>query len=138
MQGIFHRMPVTAGVFLIAGASVVGIPPTCGFFSKWYLLQGAVQAGAWVFVAALLFAGLVAAVLFFKLLERAFFGRLDDAVIDNGSQNPHTATLKIRMQEAPLTMLLPLVFTGAALFGLGIYTNEVVQYLIRWSVPAGI
>ncbi len=138
MQGIFQRMPVTAGVFLVAAASVVGIPPTCGFFSKWYLLQGAVQAGAWVFIAALLIAGLVAAVLFFKLLERAFFGRLDDAVTEQGSGKPHAAALKIRMQEAPLTMLLPLVFTGAALFGLGIYTNEVVQYLIRWSVPAGI
>jgi hypothetical protein len=45
---------------------------------------------------------------------------------------------KIRLEEVPLTMLLPLVISGAALFGLGIYTNEVVQYLIRWSVPAGI
>ncbi|HSL60997.1 MAG TPA: monovalent cation/H+ antiporter subunit D family protein [Desulfotignum sp.] len=138
MQGIFQRMPVTASVFLIAAASVVGIPPTCGFFSKWYLLQGAVQAGAWVFVAALIIAGLVAAVMFFRLLEMAFFGRLEDAVSENGTENPHAVPPKIRLEEVPLTMLLPLVISGAALFGLGIYTNEVVQYLIRWSVPAGI
>jgi multicomponent Na+:H+ antiporter subunit D len=138
MQGIFRRMPVTAAVFLIAAASVVGIPPTCGFFSKWYLLKGAVQAGEWVFVAALIIAGLVAAVMFFRLLEMAFFGPLDDAVTEKGSGRPPAAALKIRMQEAPLTMLLPLMVTGAALFGLGIYTNEVVQYLIRWSMPAGI
>ncbi|MCF8091427.1 MAG: CoA-disulfide reductase [Desulfotignum sp.] len=138
MEGIFQRMPVTAGVFLIAAASVVGIPPFCGFFSKWYLLQGGVEAGEWVFVAALIIAGLVAAVMFFRLLEMAFFGRLDDAVMENGSQNAHAAALNIRMDEAPLTMLLPLVITGAALFGLGIYTNEVVQYLIRWSLPAGM
>ncbi len=138
MQGIFQRMPVTAAVFLVGAASVLGIPPTCGFFSKWYLLQGAVQAGAWVFVAALIIAGLVAAVMFFKLLEKAFFGRLDDLMIEKSNGKPGTAALKIRMDEAPLTMLLPLVFTGAALVGLGIYTNEVVQYLIRWSVPSGI
>ena len=138
MEGIFQRMPVTAGVFLIAGASVVGIPPFCGFFSKWYLLQGAVQAGEWVFVASLVIAGLVAATLFFRLLEKAFFGRLDDAVLETGSKTSHTAARTIRWNEAPLTMLLPLVFTGAALLGLGIYTNEVVRYLIRWSVPAGM
>jgi multicomponent Na+:H+ antiporter subunit D len=138
MQGIFQRMPVTAGVFLVAGASVVGVPPTCGFFSKWYLLQGAVQAGAWVFVAALLMAGLVAATLFFRLLERAFFGSLDDAVMETAGTESGSAVQKIRLEEAPLTMLLPLVITGAALFGLGIYTNEVVLYLIRWSVPAGM
>jgi multicomponent Na+:H+ antiporter subunit D len=138
MQGIFQRMPVTAGVFLVAGASVVGVPPTCGFFSKWYLLQGAVQAGAWVFVAALLMAGLVAATLFFRLLERAFFGSLDDAVMETAGTKSGSAVRKIRLEEAPLTMLLPLVITGAALFGLGIYTNEVVLYLIRWSVPAGM
>jgi multicomponent Na+:H+ antiporter subunit D len=138
MQGIFQRMPVTAGGFLVAGASVVGVPPTCGFFSKWYLLQGAVQAGAWVFVAALLMAGLVAATLFFRLLERAFFGSLDDAVMETAGTESGSAVRKIRLEEAPLTMLLPLVITGAALFGLGIYTNEVVLYLIRWSVPAGM
>ena len=138
MQGIFHRMPVTASVFLIAAASVVGIPPTCGFFSKWYLIQGAVHAGAWVFAAALIIAGLIAAVLFFKLLETAFFGHLDDQMDENGKEKPHMSILKIHREEAPLTMLLPLVFTGAALFGLGIYTNEVIRYLIRWSIPAGI
>jgi multicomponent Na+:H+ antiporter subunit D len=138
MQGIFQRMPVTAAVFLIAAASVVGIPPTCGFFSKWYLLQGAVQAGEWVFVAALIMAGLVAAVLFFRLLERAFFGPLDDTVTDTRGKKSRAAARKIRLKEAPLSMLLPMVVTGAALFGLGIYTNEVVHYLIRWSLPPGI
>ncbi len=93
-----------------------------------------------MFVAALIIAGLVAAVLFFRLLERAFFKRMDDAVIGTGSKKPQTAAaaMEIRMQEAPLTMLLPLVLSGAALFGLGIYTSEVVQYLIHWSMPAGI
>ena len=138
MEGIFQRMPLTAAVFLIAAASVVGIPPTCGFFSKWYLLQGAIQAGEWIFVAALVIAGLVAAVLFIRLLERAFFGSLDDAVMETDNKKSLTAARKIQLEEAPLTMLLPLVLTGAALFGLGIYTNEVVHHLIRWSVPAGM
>ncbi|MBF0199997.1 MAG: CoA-disulfide reductase [Desulfamplus sp.] len=137
MQGIFRRMPITAAVFLIGAASIVGIPPTCGFFSKWYLLQGAVQAGAWIFVAALLIAGLMAAIIFFRLLEAAFFGNLDDEGLSVGHSAPHSGTGAVQMREAPLTMLVPLAVAGAALLGLGIYTNEVVTYLIRWSVPAG-
>ena len=138
MQGIFQRMPVTATVFLIGAASVVGIPPTCGFFSKWYLLRGAVQAEAWGFAASLIIAGLIAAVLFFKLIETAFFGILDEGMDENGREPHYNSILRVRREEAPLTMLLPLIFTGAALFGLGIYTNEVIRYLIRWSLPAGI
>lgn len=136
MQGIFRRMPITAGVFLLGAASIVGIPPTCGFFSKWYLLQGAVQAGAWVFVAALLIAGLTAAIIFFRLLEIAFFGKLDGSeAADHGAGREHGrghgGESGVVMTEAPISMLLPMLFTAAALIGLGIYTNEVVTYFIH-------
>lgn len=136
MQGIFRRMPITAAVFLIGAASIIGVPPTCGFFTKWYLIQGAVQAGAWVFVAALLIASLLAAVIFFRLLEIAFFGQLDEAGAEAHGHG-HGSAPRVMMAEAPLSMLLPMVFTAAALIGLGVYTNEVITYFIRWSIPAG-
>ena len=49
------RMPWTAATFSIAAASMVGIPPTAGFFSKMYLVLGAIDAEQWVFVGILLF-----------------------------------------------------------------------------------
>ena len=39
-------MPVTLAVLVIGGLSVIGVPPLCGFFSKWYLVLGAIQAQA--------------------------------------------------------------------------------------------
>lgn len=138
MQGIFRRMPVTAAVFLIGAAAIVGVPPTCGFFTKWYLIQGAAQAGAWVFVAALLIASLVAAIIFFRLLEIAFFGPLDEAAAGgSGHGHGHGPGPQVARAEAPLSMLLPMIFTAAALIGLGLYTNEMVGNFIRWAVPAG-
>jgi multicomponent Na+:H+ antiporter subunit D len=46
-DGLAGRLPVTMAAFTLAAASMVGLPPTGGFFSKWYLLIGAVEAGAW-------------------------------------------------------------------------------------------
>lgn len=137
MENIFHRMPITAVVFLIGAASIVGLPPTCGFFSKWYLLQGAIQAGAWFFVVAMLIASLVAAIMFIRLLEVAYFGKLDEAVVGSGHRHSHTAPAVARA-EAPLSMLIPMVVTAAGLIILGIYTKEVVNYFISWSIPVGL
>jgi len=53
-KGIFRTMPITAIIFCVGALAVIGVPPTCGFFSKWYLLLGGINAGQWAFVAALL------------------------------------------------------------------------------------
>lgn len=140
MQNIFRKMPITAVVFIIGAASIVGIPPTCGFFSKWYLIQGAAAAGAWVFVIALLISSLVAAIIFFRLLEIAFFGSFDEAAGEqgHGGHGGHGGAATVRMAEAPLSMLVPMVITAAGLIGLGLYTSEVVTYFIRWAIPVGM
>lgn len=44
MKGLGKKMPVTMTLFVIAGLSLVGIPLTVGFLSKWYLLLGAVSS----------------------------------------------------------------------------------------------
>jgi multicomponent Na+:H+ antiporter subunit D len=43
--GLHRRMPWTAAALAIAALSMVGVPPTGGFFSKWYLLLGAFEEG---------------------------------------------------------------------------------------------
>ncbi len=49
LKEIFQTMPWTSAGFVIAGMSIIGIPPTCGFFSKWYLLIGAMEARQYFF-----------------------------------------------------------------------------------------
>ena len=40
---IYKKMPITSALIVLASLSMIGIPPTVGFFSKWYIALGAVQ-----------------------------------------------------------------------------------------------
>ncbi len=131
MRGIFRRMPITAVVFLVGAFAMIGIPPTCGFFSKWYLIKGGVLAGQYGFVACLLISSLVNAVLFFRLIEIGYYDEFDA----DGKPKHHA---EIKTQEAPLSMLLPMVVTAALLLIVGLYTGRIVSDLIQYTIPAGL
>jgi len=135
MQGLFKKMPVTMAVFVIAGLSIIGVPPTCGFFSKWYLISGAIAAGQYGFMAALLLSSLINLVLFFRIFEIAYFEPFED----HHAEHPtgHGRVLSA-VQEAPLELLVPLVATAALLFALGIYAGDIVSLIIDKAIPVGI
>ena len=52
IKGLGRRMPWTSAAFLIGGLSLIGIPGTAGFISKWLLVQAAIEQGSWLIVAA--------------------------------------------------------------------------------------
>lgn len=128
-QGIFHRMPITMAVFTLGAFSMIGVPPTCGFFSKWYLILGGIDAGHWEFVIALIASSLINVVLFFRVIELGYFGSLA-----NGEHHEHS--FKER-KEAPFGMLKPLVLTGALLIIVGLGAGSLVDNVIRFIVPLG-
>ena len=130
LQGLFRKMPFTMGAFVIGALSIIGVPPTCGFFSKWYLISGAIQAGHYGFMAALLFSSLVNVVLFFRVFEIAFF---EPFAGHHGHSSSHEP-----MQEAPLAMLVPLYIVAVGLILVGIYTGDIVEQVIRFAIPEGI
>ena len=70
LRGLFTRMPLTMIGFFIGGFSIIGLPPTCGFFSKWYLITGGMVSGHWEYMIVLMFSTMVMVVLFFRLIER--------------------------------------------------------------------
>lgn len=121
------KMPLTAAVFLVGAASMVGIPPTAGFFSKWYLITGGVQAGHYQFVAALLVSSLVNAFLFFRLIERAYFGFTQQ----------HTVATGPVVREASFAMLLPMVSAAVLIIGFGLSTKVIIEHVIRLALPGG-
>jgi multicomponent Na+:H+ antiporter subunit D len=108
---------------------MIGVPPTCGFFSKWYLILGGIDGGHWEFVIALVFSSLVNALLFFRVIELAFFGSLAD-----GQHHEHTAS---EQHEAPWWMLKPLVLTAVLLIVVGLSTGPLVNNVIRLMIPVG-
>jgi multicomponent Na+:H+ antiporter subunit D len=58
--------------FAIAALSMVGVPPTAGFFSKFYLVSSTVQTGDWVLASIVVGSSLLTAVYFLRLFERIF------------------------------------------------------------------
>lgn len=102
MAGIGRRMPYTMLAFFIGSLSVIGIPPTGGFISKWYLLTGALQAHQIGILVIYLVSSLLNACYFLPIVYRAFF-------------SPEKSThFEGEVKEAPLYCVLPPLITAAA------------------------
>ena len=100
MVGIGRKMPVTMIAFFIGSLSVVGLPPTGGFFSKWYLVLGTLQADQLPMLLVLLGSSLLNAAYFLPIVYKAFFCTEQESMFDN------------RMEEAPAWCVVPLVVTA--------------------------
>ncbi|PIE61626.1 MAG: proton-conducting membrane transporter [Desulfobacterales bacterium] len=129
LQGLFAKMPWTMAGFVLAAFSIVGVPPTCGFFSKWYLILGAIEAGAYHFAAALLISSLICAILFFKVFEVCFFEPMSEG--QHGHGGDHGQTAAVAMDEAPVSSLAVLGIASAALVVIGVYSGTIVTYVIE-------
>ena len=101
LAGVGKHMPWTAGALVIAGASLVGVPGTAGFISKWLLLTAALQQGPLGVVAAIVIvAGSLAALVYvWRVIEPFCFGQAPAAVAGGDSVVSH---------EAPWPLLLAL------------------------------
>ncbi len=75
LRGIARRMPWTFGAFVVAGLSLIGIPGTAGFVSKWYLISAVMEFGAagLPLVAVILVSSLMAVVYVWRIVEAACF-----------------------------------------------------------------
>src|SRR5690606_11069861 len=97
LSGAAKRMPWTMAALVLAGLSLIGLPGTAGFVSKWYLVLAALEhgaSGAWL-IAPVLASSLMAVVYIWKVVEPAYFGKPAEP---SGSSTV--------VQEAPLPMLL--------------------------------
>tara|TARA_A100001015_G_scaffold224990_1_gene253870 strand:- start:763 stop:2235 length:1473 start_codon:yes stop_codon:yes gene_type:complete len=120
---IFRQLPFTAIGLIIVFASIVGIPPTSGFFSKLYLIKGAFQMGYFQFIIALLFSSLVSLFIFFRIFEEYFYNKPKESSI-------------IQIKESRL-FIIPIMGVSAAIIGLGITFNYWYQYISN-IIPAGL
>ncbi len=138
LKGVFRSMPVSMAAMVVGGLSLIGVPPTCGFFSKWYLISGGIAAGQYGFVAALIFSSLVNAFLFFRIFEIGYFEPFaPEKPHHHKSPSGHYAHSKT-IAEAPLDVLAPLVTTAVILIILGIFSGHIVTRIIDLAIPAVI
>ncbi len=122
------KMPWTAGIFTIAALSMIGIPPFCGFFSKLYLIIGAVEAGKWLFTGVILFSSVLALAYFMNVIRYMYLPK----------EEPTEARDTPVRNEAPWTMLAPMLTLAAGIVLLGLFNGEIVSHFIEPAVPAGL
>lgn len=73
LDGIGRRMPWTMAAFAVGALSMIGLPPTAGFISKWFMLSGAMSSGKWAAVAVIAVSTLLNAGYFLPVVYRAYF-----------------------------------------------------------------
>ncbi|GAA4854310.1 monovalent cation/H+ antiporter subunit D family protein [Luteimonas vadosa] len=112
IHGLGRSMPWTFAAFALAGLSLVGVPLTAGFISKWYLILAVLETRAWWLVAAIVVPSLMAVVYVWRVVEAAWF------------KAPPAD--REAVAEAPLRLLVPLWVLVAANFYFGIDTRLTV------------
>jgi multicomponent Na+:H+ antiporter subunit D len=75
LGGASARMPWTCAAFVVCGLSLIGVPGTAGFISKWVLINAALENGAWgwALVAVILVSSLMAVVYIWRIVEALYF-----------------------------------------------------------------
>ncbi|MBL7195636.1 MAG: monovalent cation/H+ antiporter subunit D family protein [Desulfobacterales bacterium] len=106
--GLGRKMPYTCFAFTLAALAMIGMPPGVGFISKWYLILAALEAGRYIFVAVIFFSTLLMIVYFFNVIEIMYL-RVGEEV---GKE--------IRVNEAPISMLIPGLVLGFLCFVIGV------------------
>jgi multicomponent Na+:H+ antiporter subunit D len=73
IQGLGQRMPLTAFGIVVCGLSLIGVPGTAGFVSKWYLILAAIEQGQWWLVFLIVASSLLALAYVWRFVEAAYF-----------------------------------------------------------------
>ena len=111
LAGMGRTAPWTAAVMTIAGLSMIGVPMTAGFLSKWYLGAGALEAGRISIVPVLMASSLFTAMYVWRLVQLVWFAPKD--------------TEPMVKQEAPWSMRIPALALAAACLYFGLTSTSV-------------
>ncbi len=119
MCGLGRAMPFTFAAFAIASLSMIGAPPVAGFVTKWKLLVGAMEMNSHTLaiICVLLASTLLNVAYFAPVTFKAFFGKPPEGVKYDS------------IQEAPLSMVVPLMITAVISVIIGIYPDFMMTFV---------
>jgi multicomponent Na+:H+ antiporter subunit D len=106
-------MPWTMAAFCVAGLSLIGVPLTAGFMSKWFLIQAMleIEGIGYLVVFLILVSSLLAVVYIWKVIEVAYF--------QAPASMPHGEPPRL-ISEAPMPMLFMIWLLAIANIWFGI------------------
>ena len=114
LAGIAKRMPITMTAFTIGALSMIGVPPTGGFVSKWYILAGAFEADNFLAIFTIITSTALNAAYFLPIIYVAWF-------------MPETVAPKKEHGEAPVAMVIALSITALLALGFFFYNAPVLD-----------
>ncbi len=103
LRGMGKKMPVTMAAFTIAALSMIGVPLTVGFVSKWYLAVASIKVGMWYLIPVIMISSLLTAVYFWRVIDNIWFKAAEGEEHGHG----HAVSTGTKAVEAPLSMLVP-------------------------------
>ena len=115
-QGLGRQMPLTMAAIVVGGLSLIGVPLTVGFVSKWYLVVAALEKGWWPVAGLVLLGSLLAVVYVWRIVETAYFKAPLASIAG-----------KERVKEAPMAFLLPVWMLVSANVYFGLDTRLSVE-----------
>ena len=138
MDGIARKMPVIMSVYTVAGIALIGIPPFCGFISKWYIAQAAVESGAsgahgfaYLGLAAVMLSAFLTAAYIMQLVIRAW-------TPVGGAEKPsegETAPVVYGEGRPGARMCVPLIILAIAIIVIGLFSGPLADFAAK--VAAG-
>ena len=146
LTGLGRAMPLTMAGFTLGALSMVGIPPSAGFFSKWWAAQAGLESGQWAVVVVVLGSSLLTAVYVFIVLERVYLRpaqpapppaghAASDAAAAPGDETGGRALAQGRgAAESPADVVLPLAVLALATVGLGVANSFIVTHVLEPGV----
>lgn len=105
MAGLGRLMPFTSAAIVLGGLSLIGIPSTAGFVSKFALLSAALEKGWWPVAFLIVASSMIAVLYVWKVVETLYLKQPEEGVA---------------VREAPLMLLLPTWILVGAIFWFGI------------------
>ncbi len=109
IAGAGKTMPWTSAAMVIGGGlSLIGVPGTAGFVSKWVLVQAALEAGWWPLAILIVFSSLLAVIYVWKMVEALYLSKPAEDIV---------------VHEAPMAMLVPLWIMAGACIWFGLDTD---------------
>lgn len=121
LRGFAGAMPWTFAAIVLAGLSLIGVPGTVGFVTKWYLLGAAIAEGKYIVVATILISSVLAVAYVWKIVEAMYFNPQRKVIIRGVSSGD------ISVAKAPLSLAIALWIGAGGCLYFGLYTDLPTQ-----------
>lgn len=129
IHGLGKQMPISMLCFAVASISLIGIPPTNGFVSKWFLGLGALAGSNLFYIVILLLSAFLTAGYLLPIVVAAFFSDSEKRVQDSELTLDHSEQPMLEQMEPERGIIIPVAGLTLLIVTLGLFPNPIIDFL---------